>query len=143
LRCYLDTSVLVAYYCPEAISEQVQDFLSIQVKPAVSFLTEVELFSAIARKVRMGELGRADGNRILSQFISHLDSNLFSITPVETHHWRLARGWLGLFNTPLRTLDALHLAIASVENFELVTSDQQLINAADTLGVKVLAMKSS
>ena len=45
---YIDTSVLVAYYCPEALSEQVQDFLSEQVKPAISTLTEVELFSAIA-----------------------------------------------------------------------------------------------
>ena len=137
---YLDTSVLVAYYCPEVLSEQVQDFLNDQVKPAVSLLTEMELFSAIARKVRMGDLGRPDGNRILSKFLSHLDSNLFSITPVEDHHWRLARGWIGLFSTPLRTLDALHLAIASAENLALVTSDQQLIQAADALGVKVFAM---
>jgi uncharacterized protein len=140
LKYYIDTSVLVAYYCPEAMSDRVQDFLSDQVRPAVSLLTEVELFSAIARKVRMGDLGQPDGNRILSKFLSHLDSDLFSITPVEAHHWQLARGWISLFNTPLRTLDAIHLAIASAENFELVTSDQQLIQAADTLGVKVLAM---
>ena len=42
-----------------------------------------------------------------------------------------------LFNTPLRTLDALHLAIASLEEFELVTSDQQLVQAATVLGVKI------
>jgi predicted nucleic acid-binding protein len=141
LKCYLDTSVLVAYYCPESISEQVQAFLLHQVKPAVSFLTEVELFSAIARKVRMGDLTRKDGDRILSKFLSHLDSGLFSITPVELHHWRLARGWLGLFNTSLRTLDALHMAIAWAEEYELVTSDQQLFQAADILGVKVRTMK--
>jgi len=134
---YIDTSVLVAYYCPEALSEQVQDFLSEQVKPAISTLTEVELFSAIARKVRMGDLDQADGNRIVSKFLSHMDCNLFSIIPVESHHWRVARGWIGLFNTSLRTLDALHLAIASVGDFVLVTSDQRLFQAADTLGVKV------
>lgn len=49
---YLDTSVLVAYYCPEPLSEQVQNFLSQNIKPAVSFLTQVELFSAVAKKVR-------------------------------------------------------------------------------------------
>ena len=141
MRCYLDTSVLVAYYCPESLSERVQDFLRDQVKPAVSYLTEVELFSAISRKVRSGDLSRKDGERILAKFLSHLDSGLFSITPVEPHHWRLARGWIGLFNTPLRTLDALHLAIASAEEFELVTSDLQLIQAADILGVKVYALK--
>ena len=137
---YIDTSVLVAYYCPEALSEQVQDFLSEQVKPAISTLNEVELFSAIARKVRMGELGLPDGNRIISKFLSHVDDDLFSMTPVESHHWRIALGWIGLFNTSLRTLDALHLAIASAGDFVLATSDQRLIQAADTLGIKVCAM---
>ncbi len=70
---YIDTSVLVAYYCPETLSEQVQSFLGVQLKPAVSDLTEVELFSAVARKVRMGDLSPSDGNRILSKFLSHLD----------------------------------------------------------------------
>lgn len=140
MRCYLDTSVLVAYYSPETMSEKVQAFLSDQVKPAVSFLTEVELFSAVARKVRMGDLSRRDSGRILSKFLSHLDSDLFTVIPVESRYWRLARDWIGLFNTSLRTLDALHLAIASTEEYELVTSDQQLIKAADMLGVKVFAM---
>ena len=140
---YIDTSVLVAYYCPEALSEQVQGFLSEQVKPAISTLTEVELFSAIARKVRMGDLSPSDGNRIVSKFLSHMDGNLFSITPVESHHWRIARGWIGLFNTSLRTLDALHLAIASAGDFVLVTSDQHLIQAAGTLDVKVCVMSGN
>lgn len=39
---YLDTSVIVAYYCPEAFSRQVQDLLREQIKPALSLLTEVE-----------------------------------------------------------------------------------------------------
>lgn len=50
---YVDTSVLVAYYCPEPLSVAVQQFLIEQPKPAISSLTEVELFSALARKVRM------------------------------------------------------------------------------------------
>lgn len=132
---YIDTSVLVAYYCPETLSAQVQSFLGEQLKPAVSDLTEVELFSAVARKVRMGELSSSDGNRILSKYLSHLDGGLFTIIHLESQHWRIARGWLGLFNTSLRTLDALHLAIASAGDFTLVTSDQSLLTAADTLGV--------
>jgi uncharacterized protein len=143
LRYYLDTSVLVAYYCPEPMSDQVQDFLSNQVKPVISLLTEVELFSAIARKVRMGDLRRKDGERIIAKLLSHLDSDLFSIYSVQPHHWRLARGWIGLFKTPLRTLDALHLAIASAEDCELVTSDQQLVKAAEKLGVKVFSINAS
>jgi uncharacterized protein len=138
---YIDTSVLVAYYCPETLSEQVQTFLEAQLKPAVSDLTEVELFSAVARKVRMEDLSPSDGNRILSKYLSHLDGGLFTIIHLESQHWRIARGWIGLFNTSLRTLDALHLAIASAGDFTLITSDQRLLLAADTLGVKAREME--
>jgi hypothetical protein len=138
---YLDTSVLAAYYCPEPLSRQVQDILSQQVKPALSFLSEVEFFSAVARKVRMEELEMAAGNRILAKFQSHLDGELFTVISVQNHHWRLARGWIGLFNTPLRTLDALHLAIASAEDLELVTSDKHLYHSAEILGVRAGLVK--
>jgi len=140
LKHYIDTSVLVAYYYPEALSDSVQIFLREQVQPAVSTLTEVEFFSAIAKKVRTDELDRRDGNRILSKFLAHWGGNFFSIISVELQHWRLARDWIGLFSTPLRTLDALHLSIASIEDLVLVTSDQQLAQAADTLGVKTRIM---
>lgn len=82
-----------------------------------------------------GELSSSDGNRILSKYLSHLDGGLFTIIHLESQHWRIARGWLGLFNTSLRTLDALHLAIASAGDFALVTSAQSLLSAADILGV--------
>lgn len=74
---YIDTSVLVAYYYPEALSDSVQSFLREQVQPAVSTLTEVEFFSAIANKVRTGDLDRRDGNRILSKFLAHWDGSFF------------------------------------------------------------------
>jgi uncharacterized protein len=137
LTCYIDTSVLAAYYCPELLSEKAQSFLTEQVKLAVSELTTVEMFSAVARKVRMGELSPSDGNRILSIFTSHVDGGLFDVISLEPQHWRIARGWLGLFNTSLKTLDALHLAIASAGGLTLVSSDRHLLQAADSLGVVV------
>lgn len=130
---YLDTSVIVAYYCPEALSLQVQDLLREQAKPALSFLTEVEFTSAVAKKVRLNELGSVDANRILAKFTSHVDAGLFRIIPGENHHYQLARGWIGLLTTPLRTLDALHLAIASSEELQLVTSDKSFFQAARML----------
>ena len=36
---YVDTSVLVAYYCPEPLSERVQSFLLSQDRPALSSMT--------------------------------------------------------------------------------------------------------
>ena len=137
MKLYLDTSVLVAYYCPEPLSRQVQELLVESVKPAMSYLTETELYSAVARKVRTEEISGVDGNRILAKFSSHMDMNLFTILPIDDHHWRLARGWIGLFSAPLRTLDALHLAIASAGEFVLITADKSLQRSADILGVKV------
>ena len=89
----------------------------------------------------MNELNQLDGSRILSKFLSHLDAGLFTFVSVETRHWRFARNCIGLFSTPLRTLDALHLAIASLEEFEIVSSDTHLIQAATVLGVKNRTIK--
>ena len=133
---YVDTSVLTAYYCPEPMSPQAQAILRNQT-PTLSFLTEVEFFSAISRKVRTAELAKTDAHRIMAKFSAHVDSGLFVLVAVDNHHWRLARGWLGLFSPALRTLDALHLAIASCEELEFITSDKVLYRAGTDLGVKV------
>ncbi|MBS3809700.1 MAG: type II toxin-antitoxin system VapC family toxin [Desulfobacterales bacterium] len=135
--CYLDTSVLAAYYCPEPLSHKIQTFLGQQNKLVISSLTEVEFFSAVSRKVRMGEIEKPDGNRILAKFTAHAETGIFTMISVENKHWRLARGWISLFSTPLKTLDALHLAIASAENLQLVTSDKPLYQAAASLDVNV------
>jgi uncharacterized protein len=44
---YIDTSVLVAYYCPEPLSEKAEKLLIRYLKPAISSLTEVGFFSAV------------------------------------------------------------------------------------------------
>ena len=53
---YIDTSVLVAYYCPEGLSEKAEELLMSYLRPAISSLTEVELFSAVSGKVRKKEI---------------------------------------------------------------------------------------
>lgn len=53
---YLDTSVVVAYYCPEALSEVAEKMIVAASEPTISALTEVEFFSAVSRKIREGEL---------------------------------------------------------------------------------------
>ena len=138
---YLDTSVVVAYYCPEELSGQVQKLLSEQEEPALSWLTEVECASAVAKKVRAKELNSADANRILAKFNSHIEMGLFQVIMVENYHWQLAKGWISLLTTPLRTLDALHLAIAANEELQLVTADKPLFQAARSLGVDTHLLK--
>jgi hypothetical protein len=62
-----------------------------------------------------------------------VDADNYTYIPVERHHYRLARDWIGMFRVELRTLDAIHLAVASSERLTLVTSDQGLFKSARSL----------
>jgi uncharacterized protein len=54
---YLDTSAIVPYYVPEKLSDVVEQLLQKQEdQPIISQLVEVEFFSALSRRVRMGEV---------------------------------------------------------------------------------------
>ena len=44
---YIDTSVVAAYYCPEPLSEKAEDFFTSHLQPAISSLTEGELFQPL------------------------------------------------------------------------------------------------
>ncbi len=141
MTVYIDTSVLVAYYCPEPLSQKVEDFITVQTKPAISAFTEVEFFSALSRKVREKGINRKDANRIASKFISHVDNFMYTLTSIEDHHYRLARDCIGLFKLPLRSLDAVHLAIASSENLTSATADRTLSNSARVLGIDAILLE--
>ena len=133
---YLDTNLLVAFYLPEAMSPKVQELLAGLGTAAISALTEVEFHSAIARRVRMNELTPDDALDVLSQFKVHVDDSLYRMVAVEQRDYGLARDWLATFHTPLRTLDALHLAIAHSNGLTFITADQVLAACAGHFGVK-------
>jgi predicted nucleic acid-binding protein len=138
---YVDTSVLVAYYCPERLSDKVETFLMKHPKPTISALTEVEFFSAVSGKVRKKEMDLKDAGRVTARFLAHLDSDYYTYVPVEAHDYRLARDWIGMFRMELRTLDALHLAVASSAGLTLVTSDQGLYKAASGLAQDAILLE--
>jgi predicted nucleic acid-binding protein len=133
---YLDTSALLADYRAEAASARVQSLLGQQTEPVlVSHLTEVEVASAIARWVRMGELDDEQAGQIEAAWAEDLMLGRFLRKQIEIKHYQLAADWIALKATALRTLDALHLACASDSRAELVSEDAQLLSAAKSLGV--------
>ena len=138
---YIDTSVIVAYYYPEPLSEKAEAFLVTHARPAISTLTEVEIFSALSRKIREGGLSRKEAGCIVAKFLGHVDGHYYTHLSVEPHHYRLARDWIGLFQTNLKTLDALHLAIAHAEGLTVVTADQGLAESAKALALDVVVLK--
>jgi predicted nucleic acid-binding protein len=132
---YIDTSLLVAFYCPERLSRAVQRKLLSADKLVISPLVEVELYSAVAAKVRTREITGASGSQILDQFRKHLADGHYDIVPIEPSEYAMARDWIGRFSSPLRAPDAIHLAAAFDNDLTLLTADKALALAAKHFGV--------
>lgn len=133
---YLDTSALLPYYRQEQASERVQALLLAQSQPVlISHLTEVEVVSALARWVRMGELSEQDANRIESAFGDDIRQGRFVRCSMDAVHYQRAIHWISMRKTSLRTLDALHLACAEYYQACLITEDEALLSAAIFFGL--------
>lgn len=137
MTTYVDTSVLAAYYCPEPISLLAERTLRNLTSPMISDLTLVELTSAVSRKIREKTLSREEGARILTQFETHLEEGCYRILPIRTRDYRVARSWLAQLQGTLRTLDALHLAVAESSGASTLTADKRLAAEAQALGLSV------
>ena len=135
---YIDTSVLGAYYCSEPLSAIAQETLRAVANPIISSLCEVEFSSLIARKRRDKELRNSEAKAILALFAAHLAEGFFRRVALSSEHCRCARELLDTRDRNLRTLDALHLGIVSVEGVELVTADLQLAAATSKCGLTVV-----
>lgn len=134
---YLDTSIIVPAYCAEPLSNRVDELLQRETDLAISHLTEVEFYSALSRKLRQQELTLDAVQQLSGNFQADLDVGVFQRLPVEATHYQQAKTWIGGFNTVLRTLDALHLAIAYELQIMVVTGDIGLAQSAQVLGVGV------
>jgi predicted nucleic acid-binding protein len=54
---------------------------------------------------------------------------------MERRHLSQAREWMARLTVPLRTLDALHLAVSASEGLRVATADRALARVARTLGI--------
>jgi len=133
---YIDTSVLVAYYCPEPLSTKAQRVVRGADPATISGLVELEFCSALAIKTRTGGMDKGSAREVLNRFFGHLSARHYAMVGIEAREYLVARDWISAFSTPLRTVDALHLAAAFSNDLVLVTADRPLASAAKALGVK-------
>jgi hypothetical protein len=140
MELYLDTGVLAAYYAPEPSSAEAEGLVRATPRPAISDLSEVELFAAVTRKVRRAELALTDARRIRSAFLAHLDAALYARLPLGREHYLLAREWAGREAAAVSPREALHLAAAALSGRTLATLDPALAAAAAELGVEALPL---
>jgi uncharacterized protein len=138
---YIDTSVLGAYYSPEALSAAAEDALRQIGTPVISILSEVEFCSLIARKRRLKELNERQASGILDLFGTHVAEGFYRRISLTTEHFLKARELVGAGAGSLRTLDGLHLAAAMTESLPLMTADRDLAKAAKRHKSSVILIK--
>jgi predicted nucleic acid-binding protein len=79
----------------------------------------------------------------MAQFEAHLENGYYEILSVTARDYRLAKSWLGQLQGTLRTLDALHLAIAEAAGVSILTADRRLAAEARRFGVLVKLLTMS
>jgi hypothetical protein len=107
---------------------------------AVSYITEVEVCSALSRKIRNSQISQQDAIKRQSDFLVDLEHQYITVS-LNTAVRRYARDLL--FKHPLRALDAIQLGSA-IEFQSRITSpvifvsaDANLLNAASVEGFAV------
>lgn len=132
---YLDTSALVKLFVDEPESDALNAELSAVGEVVLSDLAMTELTSALARHVREKVFTVAQARRLYG----HAERLVASCRFVESTppvHRRAARLLLTSTQVPLRTLDAIHIALAiEADVATLVTFDPRLREAAATQGL--------
>ena len=135
-----DTSALAKWYFNEAHSDEVEKYIQEQGPVTISDLTAVEMRSLLARRRREKSIDLNLEMQIFATFQEDIRRNF-----LLCERWPdgLASGAVNLISVlpevPLRTLDALHLAIAREIQAEiLATSDRVMAAGAEALGFSVV-----
>lgn len=140
---FFDTSALVKVYHEEAGTEGAKKiFESPDCVVRISSLGSVEIHSALAVKVRSGQLSREAAEALTLRVLADLSSGRIQPHTVTLEHFAQAERFVRRFGYDhrLRSLDALQLAVALdlkarglVEY--IVTADKLLQDVAELLGV--------
>jgi len=137
---YLDTSALAKWYLNEPFSEEFEAFIQEQPAAAISRLTVVEFRCLLARRRRAREITKTIESRVYASFERDVGAGFLQVHPVSDEHLIAALGLITrLGKYPLRTLDALHLAIArGIHCRQLATADKSMANAGRAAGLGVV-----
>lgn len=134
MSVYLDASVVVSLFVLDPASQRAQGaLLRVRGVMHISNLCAAEFVSALNHRMRMGFLTRKEAQEAIVLF----DEWAAAMTDrVETgaQDFSVCDSYLRRLDLPLRTPDALHLAIAKRIGASLLTFDKQMIASAKKLG---------
>jgi predicted nucleic acid-binding protein len=135
---YVDTSALAKWYLNEPRSDEFEAFISRRPDAAISRLTVVEFRCLLARRRRAGDITPTHETRIGDTFATDIAAGALAVYSVEDSDFQGATTLIGdLRRRALRTLDALHLAVARRLDAELVaTADRVMAAACKNLAIE-------
>ena len=137
---YFDTSALAKWYLPEEQSNEVEKYIQEHGPVAISELTVVEMRELLAAYRRRGDLDLNTEIKMFATFEEDIRQKFLICHPLSDG---LARGAANLLSVlsdlPLRTVDAMHLAIAKeIQTDIFATADPMMANAGGKLGFSVV-----
>ena len=133
---YVDTSALVKRYVSEAGSDTFDAFFLNRAPLAISRLTVVEMRCALARRRRNRQISAELETQVLEAFRLDMQDGALAVSSFQEDDLILAYHLMDeVPDLPLRTLDALHLAVARRHAIpEFSTADKKQAEAAQKLG---------
>lgn len=135
---YVDTSALAKRYVNEQRSREFEEYAARNLPVSISRLTVLEFRCLLARRRRAGEIDARLERDVLAAFEADVRAGALTVHPLEDAHAAAAVEIVARLKAqPLRSLDALHLAIAlHVDATEVATADRVMAAAATALGLK-------
>lgn len=139
VSAYIDTGALAKWYLNEPNSDDFVSYLKSISRAVISSLTMTEMRSLLSRRRRMQELSPSLEEQIFSTFLMDIDQGFLIVEPMGPRYFEEATHLIAaLPDIPLRTLDALHLAIVVKHHIKiLVSADQVMIAAGNALKLQV------
>jgi predicted nucleic acid-binding protein len=140
---YFDTSAVAKWYLNEPRSEDVEQYLQNHGPVAVSWLTIVEMRSLLARRRRKGDFGPEIEWRVFATFEEDLRAGHLVLHESRGDIVAAAVRIIGELNEiALRTLDALHLALArGLSADSVATADRVMAEATQRLGFGLISFQ--
>ena len=138
MSVYLDASVLVSLFIPDTQSEQADRSLRTSAQALiVSDFAAAEFASGVSQLVRVRAVAASEARTTFSAFDEWVarEAERVQITNVDVAN---AATLLRSLKSPLRTPDALHLAIVQRTGSWLLTFDKAMAAAARALGIEVM-----
>lgn len=134
MKLFLDSSAFAKRFVEEAGSRDVEALCAQASELCLSVLCVPEIVSALGRRLRERSLSRRDYGEAKEHLASDVrDAVVVNLTPDV-----IQRTIKVLETTPVRTMDALHIASALAWGADLfATADQRQLSAAKVLGLKV------